>query len=52
MNKYHDHALIGNMRGYRECHIRNDVLLIYKKEQDILIMTCVRIGSHSNTLNI
>lgn len=28
-SKYHDHALVGNMKGFRECHISPDWLLIY-----------------------
>lgn len=27
--KYHEHALVGNMKGFRECHISPDWLLIY-----------------------
>ena len=38
------------MRGYRECHIRSDLLLVYKKgnEDKILILTLYRISSHTN----
>lgn len=43
--KHRDHNLIGNWINYRECHVRNDVLLIYKIENDILFL--VRFGSHS-----
>lgn len=50
--KYRDHALTGNMKGLRECHIRGDVLLIYRKEENVLIMTCARIGTHSETLGL
>ena len=46
--KYHDHDLVGNWRGYRECHIRPDWLLIYKIEQDKLTLTLTRTGSHSD----
>ena len=31
--KYRDHELHGNYAGYRECHIRPDLLLVYKKRQ-------------------
>ena len=31
--KHRDHALQGEYLGYRECHIRPDVLLIYKIEK-------------------
>lgn len=43
--KYCDHDLIGNYNGYRECHIKPDLLLIYKKDDDYLKL--VRLGSHS-----
>lgn len=40
-----DHALHGNWRGYRECHLEPDWLLIYKIEDDVLRLS--RTGSHS-----
>ena len=43
-----DHALTGNWRKYRECHITPDWLLIYKIENDILILTLTRTGTHSD----
>ncbi len=44
--KHRDHALGGNWKGYRECHIKPDLLLIYKlPEEDTLRLT--RLGSHS-----
>jgi len=42
-----DHALKGELQGYRECHIRPDVLLIYRKDQGRLLLILVNIGSHS-----
>lgn len=45
--KYRDHALQGIYKGSRECHIEPDLLLIYKKQDDILLLTCLRVGSHS-----
>jgi mRNA interferase YafQ len=45
--KYKDHALIGDWKGYRECHIRGDLLLIYRIEKDKLILVLVDIGSHA-----
>ena len=45
--KYNDHKLKGNYSEYRECHIKPDLLLIYKKKEDILILTYVDLGSHS-----
>lgn len=43
--KNRDHNLTGNWVKHRECHVRNDILLIYKVEDDILFLT--RFGSHS-----
>ena len=46
--KYKDHALKGNYNGFRECHIRPNWLLVYKKDKEELILALVRIGSHSD----
>lgn len=46
--KYKDHMLSGNYKGYRECHIQPDWLLIYLIEDDILTLTLVATGSHSD----
>ena len=46
-SKYKDHALIGSYKGFRECHIKPDLLLIYKKQNEILLLTCVEVGSYS-----
>ena len=43
--KYKDHFLSGNYIGYRECHLKPDVLLIYTTDDETLFL--VRIGSHS-----
>ena len=49
--KYRDHALIGNWLGHRECHILPDWLLIYRVENDVLVLTLSRTGSHSDLLD-
>ena len=41
-----DHALGGNRKGYRDCHVRPDLVLIYAISSETL--TLVRIGSHSD----
>ena len=46
--KYHDHALGGDYAGHRECHIAPDWLLVYYKEDDILVLTLARTGTHSD----
>ncbi|MCI7194280.1 MULTISPECIES: type II toxin-antitoxin system YafQ family toxin [Acidaminococcus] len=48
--KYRDHELSGNYAGFRECHIRPDWLLIYMVEEEKLILTATRTGSHSDLL--
>ncbi|MGX3044828.1 type II toxin-antitoxin system YafQ family toxin [Helicobacter sp. T3_23-1056] len=45
--RHKDHKLSGQYEGYRECHIKPNLLLIYKKEEQVLILTCLAIGSHS-----
>ena len=46
--KYRDHPLSGNYAGFRECHIKPDWLLIYLIEDNILTLTLVDTGSHSD----
>ena len=46
--KYKDHALKGKYSGYRECHITPDWLLIYKIEDNLLILALTRTGTHSD----
>ena len=46
--RYRDHGLTGNFAGFRECHIKPDWLLIYLIEDDILTLTLIDTGSHSN----
>jgi len=45
--KYKDHKLIGNYLDCRECHIKPDLLLIYRINDDILELALVRVGSYS-----
>lgn len=44
--KYRDHALTGDWSGYRECHVKPDLLLIYKQSNDNTLRLA-RFGSHS-----
>jgi len=46
--QYRDHALLGNYVNCRECHVENDLLLIYSKRNDILVLTCLETGTHSD----
>jgi len=42
----HDHALAGDWQDHRECHVKPDLLLIYRKP-DAKALQLVRLGSHS-----
>ncbi|MCH5282093.1 MAG: type II toxin-antitoxin system YafQ family toxin [Treponema sp.] len=46
--KYRDHELHGDKNGIRECHIQNDWLLEYKKNEKTLILILIDTGSHSD----
>ena len=46
--KYKDHALKGNYIGFRECHIKPDLLWIYRKRDDILELYLASLGNHNN----
>ena len=50
-DKNKDHALTGNWIGHRECHILPDWLLIYRIEDDVLVLTLARTGTHSDLFN-
>ncbi len=45
--KYKDHKLIGNYDGCRECHLKTDLLLIYRINNNILELALTRVGNHS-----
>ena len=49
-DKNKDHALTGNWVGHRECHILPDWLLVYRLEEDVLVLTLTRTGTHSDLL--
>lgn len=44
--RYQDHALTGNWQGFRDCHIKPDLVLIYAKP-DATTLQLVRMGSHA-----
>ena len=46
--KNKDHALTGDWVGHRECHILPNWLLIYRVENDVLVLTLSRTGTHSD----
>ena len=49
--KYRDHVLTGNFISFRESHIKSDWLLVYLLENNILTLTLVDTGSHSDIIN-
>jgi mRNA interferase YafQ len=44
--RFFDHALSGEWRDFRDCHVRPDLVLIYRKP-DESSLDLVRLGSHS-----
>lgn len=47
LKEYKDHALKGNLKDFRECHVESDWLLIYTKDEFLCTLTLSRTGSHS-----
>ena len=47
-DKHKDHALTGNWVEHRECHILPDWLLIYRIEDEVLVLTLACTGTHSD----
>ncbi|GHV56374.1 hypothetical protein FACS1894216_20210 [Synergistales bacterium] len=48
--EFKDHQLEGSLRGYRECHIHGDFLLIYQIYEERMIVFS-RIGTHTELFN-
>jgi mRNA interferase YafQ len=46
-SKHRNHRLTGSMAQYHECHIENDLLLIYEISQSGKFIEVIDIGSHS-----
>ena len=46
-----DHSLSGDWVGHRECHIQPDWLLVYRIDDDVLVLTLSRTGTHSDLFN-
>ena len=46
--QYCDHALVGDIVGFRDCHVENDWVLIYKIQDNVLILTLADTGTHSD----
>ena len=48
--QYNDHPLRGSRKGFKDCHIQNDWVLIYKMDNDILTLILFETGTHSDLL--
>jgi mRNA interferase YafQ len=46
--RYRDHSLAGDYRGFRECHIEPDWLLVYRIDQGELELFLFRTGTHAD----
>ena len=49
---YRDHELSGNWKGFRECHIQSNWLLIYAISNNRLVLSLTRTGTHSDLFNL
>ncbi len=47
-SKYKEHPLKGNFKNHLDCHIENDWLLIYYKDEDNKEITLIRNGTHQD----
>lgn len=50
--KHRNHELTGNFKGVWECHIQPDWLLLYLKDNGVLVLTLVDTGTHSDIFKI
>ncbi len=46
--KNRNHPLSGNRKGFQECHIQPDWLLVYRIADDVLVLTLSRTGTHND----
>lgn len=46
--RFRDHQLTGRLKDFRECHVSSDILLVYQRHEDVLVLVLVDIGSHSS----
>lgn len=47
-SKYQDHQLTGEFQDYRECHVKNNILLMYQKHENVLVLLLVKLGTHDD----
>jgi len=46
--QYHDHALVGDLAGLRDCHIESDWVLLYAIKNETLVLVLSNTGTHSD----
>lgn len=46
--RFLDHPLTGSMKGLRECHVKNDLLLVYQIKKQELVLLLIDLGSHQD----
>jgi mRNA interferase YafQ len=46
--QYRDRALTGDMAGTRDCHITPDWILLYRIEEDVIVLALTRTGTHAD----
>jgi mRNA interferase YafQ len=49
-SKYKDHPLKGDKHGYRDCHIEDDWVLVYKADKSVLTLILAATGTHADVL--
>uniref|UniRef100_UPI003BAC3C44 type II toxin-antitoxin system YafQ family toxin n=1 Tax=Peptoniphilus gorbachii TaxID=411567 RepID=UPI003BAC3C44 len=47
-DRHRDHDLKEDWKGFRECYVEQDLLLIYKMFDEQLVLVLVRVGSHND----
>ena len=50
--KYRDHVLSGKYKGMHECHVKPDWLLVYKIDNEVLVLTLVSTGTHADLFDL
>ncbi len=46
-SSFKDHHLLGELKEFRECHIKGNLLLVYQIKMEELLLVLVEIGSHA-----
>jgi len=46
--RHRDHALVGDWKGWRDCHVEPDWILIYRVDEDAGELVLGRTGTHAD----